>query len=151
MKLSSLKRNAAAAEAGQWVDDIPGMDDVRLRVRGLNSATVVAVRSRKERKVPRDQRERDGQLKADVALRILGETLHEAVLLDWDGFTDDQGAAVQFDSERAKELLTDPDFMAFADAVVYAAQVVDKGQIDAKEEAGNASRASSPARSKATT
>lgn len=137
MEISTLKRDSAAVAAGQWVGDIPGMGDVRLRVRGLSSPVVVAVRSRKERKVPRDQRERDGSLRPEIGLVVFGEVLHEAVLLEWDGLTDG-GEPVPYSAELAEQWLTDPDFAFFADAVVYAAQIVDKGQVDAKGElAGN--------------
>lgn len=131
MDISTLKRNSAAVSAGQWVDDIPGMGDVRLRVRGLSSPVVVATRGRKERKAPRDQRERDGSLKPEFGLILFGEVLHEAVLLDWDGLTD-KGAAVPYSAEIAQAWLTDPDFAFFADAVVYAAQIVDKGKVEAQ-------------------
>lgn len=143
MKISALKRDSAKVEAGEWVSEIPGMEDVRLRVRGLSSPTVVALRSRKERKVSRDGRERDGTLKADIALRILGEVLHEGVLLDWDGVTDDDDKPYPFDAELAKEWLINPDYVAFADAVVYAAQVVDKGRAGETEDMGNGSKKSS--------
>jgi hypothetical protein len=132
MEISTLKRDSAAVAAGQWVGEIPGMGDVRLRVRGLSSPVVVAVRSRKERKVPRDQRERDGSLKPEIGLVLFGEVLHEAVLLGWDGLTDG-GEPVPYSEEMAKAWLTDPDFAFFADAVVYAAQIVDKGQADSTE------------------
>ncbi|MBB4000968.1 hypothetical protein [Aurantimonas endophytica] len=139
MDISSLKRDSKKVEAGEWVGDIPGMEDVRLRVRGLSSPTVAALRSRKERKVSREGRERDGQLKTDVALVIFGEILHEAVLLEWDGITSD-GKPLPFDADIAKVWLTDPDFTPFADAVVWAAQVVDKGRAGDQEEVGNGSR-----------
>lgn len=150
MDISALKRDSTKVEAGEWVGEIPGMEDVRLRVRGLSSPTAVALRSRKERKVSRDGRERDGQLKADVALRILGEVLHEAVLLDWDGLTSG-GQPLPFDKDLARDWLTNPDYVAFADAVVYAAQVVDKGRADDTAEMGNGSRKSSRAASPVTT
>lgn len=133
MEISTLKRDSAAVTAGQWVGDIPGLGDVRLRVRGLSSPIVVATRGRKERKVPRDQRERDGSLKADVGLELFGEVLHEAVLLDWEGLTDG-GKPVPFDTDLARQWLTDPDFAFFADAVVYAAQIVDKGRVELADE-----------------
>lgn len=133
MDISALKRDAAAAEAGRWVDDIPGLEDARLRVRGLNSTGVVALRSRKERAVSKNGRNRDGTLKPDVAMRILGEVLHEAVLLEWDRLTDN-GKPLPFDSDLAKEWLSNPDYVSFADAVTYAAQVVDRGTADQAED-----------------
>lgn len=133
MEINSLKRDSSKVEAGQWVDDIPGFEDIRLRVRGLSSPTATALRSRKERKVPRDQRERDGSLKPSVGLPLLGEVLCEAVLLDWDGITDG-GKPVPYDPELAKKWLTDPDFIAFADAVTWAARMVDQGTAETREE-----------------
>ncbi|KKB09407.1 hypothetical protein [Devosia chinhatensis] len=142
MDISALKRDSASITAGQWVGDIPGMGDVRLRVRGLSSPIVVQTRSRLERKVPRDQRERDGSLKADVALDVFGQVLHEVVLLDWDGLTDG-GKAVPYDKALAHQWLTDPDFAFFGDAVVWAAQIVDKGRAEDAEATGGNSEAPS--------
>lgn len=132
MDISSFKRDSASVEAGQWVSDIPGMGDARLRVRGLNSRTVIALRARKERKATRDERERDGTLKPAAARAVLGEVLHEAVLLEWDGLTDD-GKPFPYDPDVARKWLTDPDFEPFADAVVWAAQIVDRGGADDRE------------------
>lgn len=150
MDISNLKRDSTKVEGGQWVDNIPGMEDIRLRVRGLSSKHVAALRSRKERKVSRDGREADGSLKQEVALRILGEVLHEAVLLDWDGLSDG-GKPLPFNSEIALEWLSNPDFTPFADAVVWAAGVVDRGRKDAKDNLEKNSRKSSPEASTATT
>lgn len=132
MDIAALKRDSAVITSGQWIGDIPGMGDVRLLVRGLSSPLVVQTRGRMERKIPRDQRERDGSLKADVAVEVFGHVLHEVVLLDWDGLTDG-GQPVKYDKALAKEWLTNPDFAFFADAVVYAAQIVDKGRVEDAE------------------
>lgn len=142
MDITSIKRDSKAIEAGQWVSDIPGMGSLRLKVRGLASPTVVALRSRKERLEPKDGRERDGQLKIEVGLRIFGEVLHEAVLLDWENLTDN-GKPVTYSSELAKAWLTDPDYQPFADAVVWAASVVDNAVDEQKEQLGKNSQRSS--------
>jgi hypothetical protein len=43
----------------------------------------------------------------DVAIRIEIESLAEAVLLDWSGFTGDDGAALPYSKDAAIKLLTD--------------------------------------------
>jgi len=126
MEISSVKKNAAIIAAGQWVDDIPNMGDVRLKVCGLSSPAAIALRGRLERAVPPDQRERDGSLKPAAGMAVLKEVLHKAVLQDWDNITDG-GKPVPYDADLAHRWLTDPDFENFADAVVWAARVVDRG------------------------
>ncbi|KAA0970311.1 hypothetical protein FPY71_07240 [Aureimonas fodinaquatilis] len=136
MDLSSLQRDSAKVEAGEWVGDIPGFGEARLRVRGLESTAFAATRARKERAVPRNQRERDGTLKSDAARRIFGEALADVILLDWDGITEG-GKTVPYDAERAALLLTNPDFSPFADAVVWAASFVDRARVADAAEVGN--------------
>lgn len=150
MDISALKRDSKQVEAGTWINDIPSMGDLRLRVRGMSSPTVAALRARKERKATREEREPDGRLKADVALRIFGEVLHEAVLLEWDGLTQ-EGRPLPYDPELAKKWLTDPDYLPFADAVTYAAGVVDRGFAATKEDVVGKSKKSSGDSSTATT
>lgn len=132
MDIQKIKKDAALITEGQWIGDIPGMGDLRLRVRGASSPRVVAVRARKQRAVPRDERQRDGSLSIETTIRIETEVLHEAVLLEWDGLTDG-GEPVKYDADQALEWLTNPDFRDFADAVVWASSVADRGVVDQKE------------------
>ena len=135
MDLQSLKRDTAAIDGGQWVDDIPGMGNIRLKVRGLSSPQVVAYRARLERAVPKQQRNRDGSVKTAKAMEIMGQLLADKILLDWEGL-EDGGEPMPYSHEAATAILTNPDFLPFADAVTWAAQVVDRG-IDAEEIEGN--------------
>lgn len=146
MEISAIRRDAAAAAAGQWVNDIPGMGDLRLRVRGLSSPVVTALRDRKERKVPKNKRQRDGRLTPAASIEVISEVFHEVVLLDWDGLTD-QGKVVPYDRELAKKWLSDPDFAQFTDAVAWAAGVVDRGTQDEAEDVGNDAPNTSPGNS----
>ncbi|PWJ81479.1 hypothetical protein C7441_11010 [Pseudaminobacter salicylatoxidans] len=142
MDISALKRDAKAVAAGQWIGDLPGMEDARLCVRGLSSPSVVVMRSAKERKVSKKGRNADGSLKPDIARKILGEVLFEGVLIDWDGLTS-EGKPLPYDKALAEQWCTDPDYEAFADAVVYAAGIVDRGIADTTEDvAGNSKRSS---------
>ncbi len=133
MDIQAIRKDSALITEGQWIDTIPNMGDLRLRVRGASSPRVVAVRARKQRAVPRNERLRDGSLTVETTIRIETEVLHEAVLLDWDGLTDG-GKPVKYDPALAEEWLTNPDFRDFADAVVWASQVADRGIDDQKKD-----------------
>lgn len=137
MEVKDLKSNSAAIAEGQWVGDIPDMGNLRVLVRGLSSPAVASARARKERIAPRKDRNRDGSLKTAVALQIAAEVLHESVLLDWDGITN-EGKPVPYDVKLAKQWLTDPDYKDFANAVAWASMVVDRGEADQIDDiAGN--------------
>lgn len=131
MDISVLKRDSGAISSGQWVNDIPGMGKVRVKVRGFSSPEVVEVRSRKERAVPRDERLRDGSLTADAGNRIFNEVLADAVFLDIEGLTEG-GKPVK--AEGARKKLVDPDYGPLADAVAWAAHAVDRGVAEATED-----------------
>lgn len=142
MDISNLKRSTATVEAGDWVDGIPQMGELRLRVKGLNSAQYKAIFSRKQRAVPKDQRERDGSVKDSVLHVIRGEALHEAILLDWAGLTNNN-QPVAYDPGQALAWLTDPEFEDFQFAVLYAAGVVGKDRDDAGSDLAKNSKAPS--------
>lgn len=133
MEIASLKKDASAIAGGQWVNDIPEMGDLELRVRGFSSPQVIALRSRLERSVPKSDKNRDGSLKPEAAIRIMKRVLHEAVLLEWRGLTDG-GAPVPYSSEQAGEWISNDDYRTFADAVTWAANAVDNGNAESTEE-----------------
>lgn len=143
MDIQSVKRNSAAAAEGRWMDDIPSMPGLRLRVRGLTSLAAVNCRRKKERQVEKKDRERGGGFKPEIEQRISREVLHEAVLLEWDGMTDG-GTPLPYDFDIAGQFLLNPDFDAFAGAVTWAAAAVDQDDSEAgDDEAGNSKRQSS--------
>lgn len=133
MDIKSIKRDPKKIDDGQWVSDIPDMGDLRLKVRGMSAVTVRDTRSKLERAVPKEHRRRDGSLTAAAGMSVLGQTAFEAILQDWDGLTED-GKPIPYTRALAKEWLTNPEFEAFLDAVVWAANVVDRGQADLTEE-----------------
>ncbi len=129
MELNGIERDPATIEAGQWVTDIPDAGDLELRVRGMSSNYVMSVRNRKERRVPNDQRERDGTLKPDTALLVLGETMHEAILLEWRNLKNG-GESIPYSSDMAKTLCTERRYLPFQNYVAWAANYVDRGRKD---------------------
>jgi hypothetical protein len=130
MDLSKLKVDSAKIATGSWVGDIPSMGDLRLKVRGISAPAFVDAQRRLMRGVAKDERNRDGTLPSAVADRVTGTALHQAVLLDWDNLTTD-GKTAPYDASLALQLLTDPDYAMFRDAVVWAAGIVsaDEGEV----------------------
>lgn len=141
MDIKAFRRDKdamALIDGGAWVGDIPDFGTVELKVRGLKSKVVGELFARKERAAPREDRERDGKsLTRDAMKRISREVLHEAVLIDWRGLTDG-GKPLPFDKNLAREWCINPEFEDFADAVAWAAGVVDAGNAEVAEAvAGN--------------
>lgn len=123
MDVKFLESDLEAINGGQWVDDIPGMGDLRIKVRGLQSEAYQNARNRRIRAASREDRTKNGLTEA-AQRRITGEALAETVLLDWDGISDG-GKKVKYDPKQALEWLTNPAFFRFYDAVVLSAVAVD--------------------------
>lgn len=137
MDISKIRRNVKAITEGEWVGNIPGAGELRLKVRGMTAPEVREFRSKLERSAPSEDRHPDGTLRSGKSMEILAETLIEKVLLDWDGLTDD-GNPVKYSPALAREWLTNPEYEEFGDAVVWAAHFVDRLRIKKTEEiAGN--------------
>jgi hypothetical protein len=137
LKLSSLKIDSARLEQGAWVDNIPEMGGVRLKVRGAGNAAYRRLQQKLYDAVPRSKKI-GGNLDPDEADRITAICMRDTILTDWDGFTNDDGSPVPFDREMAGEMLTDPDFVRFRNAVAWAASVVaDQRAEDGEADRGN--------------
>lgn len=124
MEISSLKRDTSKVESGMWVENIPSMGTLRLKVRGMGSAPYVNALSELQRAVDHSGRNPDGSIIASRILVMTGEAAYRALLLDWDGLTDD-GKPVPYDAALAKRWLTEAEYQTFRDAVFWAANVVD--------------------------
>lgn len=133
MKLSDIKVDAAAVEAGRWVDNIPEMGDLRLKVRGIPNAAYRRLTDTLLRAIPRNKRI-GGAIDPDERDRVTAECLVETVLLDWDGISDDDGKPLPYSRETARRLLTDPAFSRFNTAVVWAASIVGEQEAEQEDE-----------------
>lgn len=139
MQLSSLKVDSARVEGGEWIGDIPDMDDLRLHVRGMNNAAYRALYDKLIRAIP-FKRRRKGLSAADRE-RVENECLIETVLLGWDNLNEPdkpnggghkvKGAQIPYTKDLARELITNPDSVAFRNAIIYAANIV--GEIKDEE------------------
>lgn len=123
MKLSALKINAEAVEEGAWVDNIPELGGIRLKVRGIGNSAYRRMQSKLIEAVPRAQRQR-GQVDPDVMDAITNKCLAHTVLLGWDGILDDDDKQLPFSKEKALEILTDPSLRPFRDGVAWASAIV---------------------------
>lgn len=124
MDINALRTDSTRIEAGEWVGDVPSLLGLRLKVRGFTSSTYRAALQRAQRAVPRGELNKDGSMPVAVQDRVSAQAMHEAGLIDWEGFEQD-GKPVPYDAELARTLLTDPDYRAFRDAVAVAAGEVD--------------------------
>lgn len=133
MKMSELKIDTAKVEQGDWVDKIPEMQGLRLKVRGSNNKDWRRLQGRLLDAVPRKKRV-GGRLDPDEQDRITSTLLLSACLLDWDGLEGDDGQPLPYSKEKANEFLTDPQYGKFREAVVWAATVVAEQQETEREE-----------------
>lgn len=123
MKLSAVKNDSRLAEQGDWVDKIPNLPGVRLKVRGAHNSDYRVLEAKLTREIPRSDRI-EGVKPAEQD-RILATLLLETVLIDWDGMTeDDETTPIAYTRDLGKSLLFDPDARDFREGVAWAAEVV---------------------------
>lgn len=122
MKLSEIAVNAAAIEYGRWVSIGHIMPGVRLKVRGLENEDYQRLFNKLVTEIPRAERLKgpDAAVMRDITTRLLVET----ILIDWEGIDNDDGTPLVFSKEKAREVLSDPNLIAFRKAVEWAAGVV---------------------------
>lgn len=129
MEISDLRKRDTAFTDGEWVGDLPGCGDMRVKVRALQSPQALSNWGRLARAASSDQREADGSLTPEAQAALDRQVLVESVLLDWDGLTDN-GDPVPYSKETALEFVHVGLFEA---AVRYAAAKVSNEIADQKE------------------
>lgn len=118
MDMQGVKVDPVKIEQGDWIDNIPDMGDLRLKVRGAGNADWRKLQARLVGAVPRAKRA-GGRLDPDETDRITSILLRDAGVTDWENLTD-KGAAVPYSKEAATLYLTDPAYRAFRDAALWA-------------------------------
>lgn len=121
MKLSDMEVDANAIEAGDWVNKIPEMGDLRLKVRGFGNTDDLRLQKDLIEAVPRH--DRVGGLSAKASIEVMNKRL-EALVLDWAGVIGDDDQPLPFDKDLVAKMLANPKFVRFRDAVIYAASIV---------------------------
>lgn len=136
MKMSQIAVDVEKEEQGDWValPDLPGVSvkvrsintlDYRQRMSDLNAQTL-------RRKAGR-ARGADG-LSIEEFERNVSQCTLEKLLLDWKGLEDESGEPVAYVPETARELLFEPKYRVFRNAVVLAAGIVGEAVAEAEEE-----------------
>lgn len=133
MKLSEHRIDPVKLEEGDWVDNIPDMGDLRLKVRGFGNKAAEAMTRRLNDAVPRKLKV-GGRIAPEEQDRIMNTVMRECILLDWANVEDDNGP-VPYSKEMANTLLTDSQHRNFRNAVVWAAMSVAEVRADEQETA----------------
>ncbi len=137
MKLNDMAVDPERQENGAWVDDIPEMEGLKLKVRGSNNADWRRLQSRLIEAVPRKKRI-GGRLDPDEQDRIMSSCLLNCCLLDWEGLEDDDGKPLPYSKPMAQKLLYEAQYRRFRDGVVWAASIVaDNLGADQDDTSGN--------------
>ena len=133
MKLSDLKTNAAAANAGRWQKDIPGLGNIEVFVRSANNPDYRRRTQALIRALPPNKRPK-GIVDPVEMDRINGICLLDHSLSDWRNMEGDDGQAIPYSKEQAKIYLTDPQWSVFREGVHLAALTVEDENAEADEE-----------------
>src|SRR4051812_6375094 len=133
MEIGLLKRDSVKVEGGDWIDNIPGMGDLRLKVRGVGSKVARKAFTSKL------QARANGEDTEAFDEELLAEVRHEVILLDWGGLTN-QGEDYPYDEKVAKMWCSDPDFYDFQQAVDWASSQVSARRTKVEEDLGKNSR-----------
>jgi flavodoxin len=123
---------------GEWIDDIPDMEDIQFRVRSTNYKPFRVATAGLARRSGKKLNTDEGLNSFNIAS---GKPLAEHILLDWKGVTSG-GKPLKFSKEQAVAILTAEDDFGigakFRRGVEWAGdQVADRIAGKAKEAAGN--------------
>jgi hypothetical protein len=132
MDIKEIAVDSARIEKGDWIGDLPEMGDVELHVRGIGNSDYRKLQQKLIEGVPRSKRV-GGRISQEDNDRISNECLVETVLLGWRGITNG-GKPLPFSKEKAREMIFEPDYRRFREAVIYAATLVADREDEAEKE-----------------
>lgn len=137
MKLSDMAINEKIDDAGEWVELYGSkMDGVKVKVRPTENRDDRKVQMKMSQRLLGKYRTRRGsEIPAEVLEQIETERLVEALLVDWQGIEDENGNELPYDKDRARFILTNPQYRRFREAVLLAAERVEDENKKEEEEA----------------
>ncbi|WP_305096481.1 hypothetical protein [Croceibacterium aestuarii] len=104
MDIGNLSKKVDLAE-GDWIDEIPELDGIRLKVRSTNYKPFRVATAGLARRSGKKLNTDEGISDFTVAT---GKPLADHILLDWDGVTDN-GKPLKYDAKKALAILTAED------------------------------------------
>ena len=128
MDIKGIKVDSVRGERGDWIDNIPGMGDLRLYVRSFSNTDYQAFLAAEVAKVPPKDRVggvQSGALLPHIKEAILTRGLVAHILRDWQNLTEG-GVTVDYSEEMAMNYMADPDYRQFREVVEWAAGQVEK-------------------------
>lgn len=138
MDIGNINKKANLNE-GEWIDDIPEMEGVRLKVRSTNFKPFRIATAGLARRSGKKLRTDEGVVNYAVKL---GQPLAEHILLDWGGDVKENGKTLTYDAKKALAILTADDDFGIGETwrrgVEWAGdRVAERIAETAKEAAGN--------------
>lgn len=123
MKLTEIKIDSTKRDNADWVDNIPELQGVRLKVRAAENKDWRKLRQVLVDSIPRKYKV-GGRLRPEDQDNLISTLLRDAALVDWEGLENEDGSPLPYSKEAAGKFLFDPDLEKFRDGVMYAANVV---------------------------
>jgi hypothetical protein len=120
LKITSIAVDLAKESDGDWVD-IAEWPGVRLKVRSINSKDYQNAREQRQMKLTRDF----GRLPFSSEMQPhINKFAASFLLLGWEGIVDGNEKPIEYSSEKAMEMLTDPAMRSLVEQVIWAANRV---------------------------
>lgn len=123
MKMSDIAIDPEKLENGAWVDEIPELGNIALRVRGMGCEEFRKLQAKLIEAIPRNRRLR-GKLRQEDSDDVMDACLHRVILLDWRGIEGEDGAPQPYDRDLALSWIKNPKFRKFRDGIIWAASTV---------------------------
>lgn len=125
VKLTSLKTDLNKEREGDWVPALDIDPSVQYLVRSTNYPPFRIARDAASAKLARKYGDR---VPEEEAAEIYGGLAADHLLLDWKGLVDDAGADIT--SDRAREILTNPEYKNIRGSVFAAAMRVGTQEVE---------------------
>lgn len=111
MKISKIKRDTNAVDAGVWVNKV--IDDLDIKVASTDSRKYTDALRLALKPYQRNIKNMNNDQFAEIQNKIAAKHL----LLDWENMEDDTGTNVPYSSAKALEYLSDPEMADFRELV----------------------------------